>query len=130
MTDSAGLTASDSVTVTVQMLDADDNGMSDLWELQYFVQTGIPPTGDADGDGISNLDEYLQGNNPLDGDINADGVLNVADLLLAQRHILGYAQLSPDQEARLDLAPLPQGGNGIVDLGDLVVLHRRIMAAH
>ena len=130
VTDTGGLTASASVTVTVQMLDADSDGMSDLWEQAHFGSSGILSTGDADGDGISNLDEYLQGGNPLDGDVNGDGRLNIVDLLLAQRHVLGIAPLSPSQEAALDLAPLPSGADGVVNLGDVVVLQRRILAAH
>ena len=116
--------------VTVQMPDADSDGMSDLWEQAHFGSSGILSTGDADGDGISNLDEYLQGSNPLDGDVNGDGRLNIVDLLLAQRHVLGVAPLNPSQEAALDLAPLPGGADGVVNPGDIVVLQRRILAAH
>jgi hypothetical protein len=47
------------------MGDTDGNGLPDWWELKYFsVLTGTPPQGDADHDGVSNLNEYLAGTNP------------------------------------------------------------------
>ncbi len=49
-------------------LDTDGDGIPDWWERQY---TGDPlalsPSGDNDGDGTVNLDEYLAGLNPLSG---------------------------------------------------------------
>lgn len=34
------------------------------WQLQYFGHTGVDPNADADGDGISNFDEYLEESDP------------------------------------------------------------------
>jgi hypothetical protein len=34
------------------------------WQLAYFGVTGVDPNGDHDGDGISNLDAYLNGTDP------------------------------------------------------------------
>jgi hypothetical protein len=45
-------------------LDADADGMPDIWEFRYFDGTGAAPNADYDRDGISNLDEYLDGTNP------------------------------------------------------------------
>ena len=48
------------------MLDADRDGLPDSWEQTYFGGSGQRPTGDFDGDGVSNLDEFLDGTNPAD----------------------------------------------------------------
>ncbi len=44
--------------------DANGNGIPDWWELHYFGNLNQPADGDFDGDGVSNLDEYLEGTNP------------------------------------------------------------------
>lgn len=47
--------------------DVDGNGLPDDWENQYFpTQASVDPLADADGDGCSNLMEYLAGTNPTD----------------------------------------------------------------
>lgn len=47
-------------------LDTDGDGMPDWWEMKYFGSpTGANPFDDPDGDGVNNLDEYLQGGNPI-----------------------------------------------------------------
>lgn len=46
--------------------DLDGNGLADAWERQYFGQTGVDPSADADGDGRSNLEEFRAGTNPMD----------------------------------------------------------------
>jgi len=48
------------------MLDADGDGLPDSWELAYFGNLDQTAVGDFDGDGVSNLDEFLQGTNPTD----------------------------------------------------------------
>lgn len=46
-------------------VDTDQNGLPDWWEQQHFNQaTGVNPATDADGDGASNLAEWLAGTNP------------------------------------------------------------------
>jgi hypothetical protein len=47
--------------------DADANGLPDAWETQHFGATGASASGDADGDGTSNLMEYLAGTDPRSG---------------------------------------------------------------
>ena len=44
--------------------DANANGLPDTWEQQYFPGQPVNPEADSDGDGASNLLEYLAGTNP------------------------------------------------------------------
>lgn len=44
--------------------DSDCDGMDDAWELYYFGDLTRDGTGDFDGDGISDLDEFLLGTDP------------------------------------------------------------------
>ncbi len=44
--------------------DSNANGLPDAWERLYFGTQGVNPAGDPDGDGMSNLEEFLAGTNP------------------------------------------------------------------
>ncbi|MBA4386927.1 MAG: hypothetical protein C0404_03035 [Verrucomicrobia bacterium] len=55
--------------VSARLPDVNGNGMSDDWELTYFGATNALKGGasdDWDGDGLSNLKEYLAGSSPID----------------------------------------------------------------
>ncbi|HKW29976.1 MAG TPA: PA domain-containing protein, partial [Verrucomicrobiae bacterium] len=57
-----------------RMVDTDNNGLPDWWELQYFGQlTGTDPSADPDHDGMNNLAEWIAGTNPT----NAASVLRL-----------------------------------------------------
>jgi len=47
--------------------DTDGDGMDDAWELQHFGNLDRDGTGDFDGDGISDLQEFLDNTNPAVG---------------------------------------------------------------
>ncbi len=57
-------TGSYSVAISTNTADADGDGMADGWEITYLGSTAANPGGDADGDGLSNLDEYRSGTLP------------------------------------------------------------------
>jgi Tol biopolymer transport system component len=46
--------------------DSDGDGMDDSWEIQYFGSLSRDGTGDFDGDGVSDLNEFLTGTDPTD----------------------------------------------------------------
>jgi len=58
--------SSGSVTSTPAALWLDSRGVGipDWWQMQYFGNLNQSPFGDYDGDGVDNLDEYLEGTNP------------------------------------------------------------------
>ena len=60
------LTDSQIVNITVCSIeDTDCDGMADAWEIANFGDLSRDGTGDYDGDGISDLMEFLFGSNPL-----------------------------------------------------------------
>jgi len=49
--------------------DGDSDDMADMWENRYLSTGGLPdlePEQDEDGDGASNLSEFVAGTNPID----------------------------------------------------------------
>ena len=46
--------------------DGDNNGLPDHWERHHFGGIGNDSAGDADGDGILNIDEFRAGTDPTD----------------------------------------------------------------
>ena len=46
-------------------IDRNGNGLDDIWELLYSA-SALPPQGDADGDGFTNLQEARAGTDPFD----------------------------------------------------------------
>jgi hypothetical protein len=53
--------------------DSDLDGMSDAWEIYYFEELGRDGAGDFDGDGLTDLEEFLNGTDPGDRDTDGDG---------------------------------------------------------
>lgn len=77
----AGLLQGDatSVAAPVTVGDSDGDGLPDWWEEANDLDAGDPngangAYGDADGDGLSNIAEYLAGTDPNNWDTDGDGV--------------------------------------------------------
>jgi type VI secretion system secreted protein Hcp len=63
-----GAVESNAGQVTPPNPDSDNDGMLDSWELANGLSVGANDAGgDADGDGLSNLDEFQLGTNPKSG---------------------------------------------------------------
>jgi hypothetical protein len=61
VTNSAGNSTSANAALYI---DSDGDGLPDSWEIAHFGNLSQTATGDFDGDGISNLDEFLDGTDP------------------------------------------------------------------
>ena len=70
----------------VVLVDVDLDGLPDAWEQHCFGHLGEVATGDPDGDGLENLQEYGHGANPLRTDTDGDGLGDRAEVLLYGTH--------------------------------------------
>ncbi len=105
--------------------DDDNDGISDPTEIGAGLNPLLPSdaAGDLDGDGISNINEYLQDSdiNHFHGDLDSDDDLDLGDIVVLERII--FEQVDATQEQR-------SSGHGDVnmdgrlDVGDLVILRR------
>lgn len=77
--------------------DTDGDGLPDWWESLYGLES-VDPQSDSNGNGLSNLEEYLRGLNPLVADSDGDGISNEDEILA------GTDPLNPDSD-----------GDGILD---------------
>jgi hypothetical protein len=73
-------------------IDSNGNGLPDSWEIAHFGNLDQTATGDFDGDGVSNLQEFLDGTNPAD----ATSVLYHLTLI---NNGDGKVMVSPDQQS-------------------------------
>lgn len=60
--------------------DSDLDGLRDNWELANFGDLNSNASGDADGDGVSNGDEFDEGTNPNAADSDGDGLTDAEDI--------------------------------------------------
>lgn len=66
--------------------DANGDGIPDCWEVQYSCLNVASPdaNGDPDGDGLTNLQEYLRGTNPCNPDTDGDGYTDGQEVTLGK----------------------------------------------
>jgi len=75
--------------------DSDSDGLPDWWEWQYFGGLDQGPSGDADIDGLTNLQELYVGTDPAKADTDNDGIPDGTEVL---------AGSNPNHDARSDIA--------------------------
>lgn len=97
-------------------MDLDGDGQGDAWEARYgFSAAANDGSGDADGDGMTNREEYLAGSHPLNPASNFHAPqltevpgLNVLNLTWHGSPARNYAvQTSPDLTTWQTLSTLP-----------------------
>jgi hypothetical protein len=71
-------------------LDTNGNGILDDWETRYFGGLGIDPNADPDGDGASNLREFLEGTNPTLADARHPADRNAIDGRISINEVTSY----------------------------------------
>lgn len=69
----------DAIEATTYLPDSDGDGLPDSWEIEHDLDplddTGADgANGDPDNDGLTNMEEYLQGTDPNDADTDGDGL--------------------------------------------------------
>ena len=139
--DNDGLSDSieDSLGTDSLLVDSDGDGLTDFDEVYVDLdpttyQVGVdtdPNNEDTDGDGL------LDGVDPdpltpaalADGDLapygNPDGFLNAADLMVAQRIVLGEITATQLDLAHGDVYPAG-APDGVIDLSDLILIKQLI----
>lgn len=58
---------------SLSVVNIDNDGLSNAWELQYFGHLDYGPDDDPDGDLLTNAQEFESGNNPVDADLILTG---------------------------------------------------------
>lgn len=97
------------MNIAVQsVFDADNDGMADAWEILHFGTTSAEngdPEGDWDGDGMSNLGEWISGTNPTNA-ISVFKMLGSLSYASETQCILSWSSESNQTYALLEVESL------------------------
>jgi alpha-tubulin suppressor-like RCC1 family protein len=63
-----------------ELVDSDDDGLADLWEIVQFSNLDESGFDDGDHDGVSNLEEFAAGSDPQKEDGDGDGLGDRAEI--------------------------------------------------
>lgn len=93
--------------------DLDDDCLPDAWEIQYglsAMDSGLNDLvhegerGDFDGDGLSNLEEYVLGSDPSDSDTDGDGISDFDEVSALGTDALTANAITDTLLSQLDLS--------------------------
>ena len=77
-------------------VDWDGDGLPDDWEIAHGLNPGFDDASlDSDGDGLTNLEEYLWGTDPFNPDTDGDGILDGEDREIDSDSQGGVRTMSP-----------------------------------
>ena len=91
-------------------LSSDGDALPDEWEWRNFGSLGRNGTGDLDGDGLSDFDEYVAGTDPASADTDGDGLPDAWELANGLDPVNGAdAALDSDGDGLSNLAEFNAG---------------------
>ena len=111
--------ATTTTTIAIAITDTDGDGLSDAWERENTDGLRmLTATGDADGDGATDKEEYLAGTNPLD----ADSALRITGLAPAPTSTTVAWTSRPSRQYRIyESATLTNGSWSVSLPGNLLL---------
>jgi len=121
--------------------DSDGDGAEDWWETEFGFDPSDPSDAalDPDGDGLSNLAEFLAGTNPLLADSDGDGIPDAWEVAHGLNPCLATdAFADPDGDGLISLSEYRAGtdplladtdGDGVSDAVEVLSLHSDPLAA-